>query len=105
MTAADIVESLQAGWLVDIAKAVTALGSAAVVLPLALVCAVLLGVANRWAEVGVLVAGLLLVDRRRATRSRTRSTGRGPRAGWSTPPAPRSRAPTPPTRPSTSGWR
>jgi undecaprenyl-diphosphatase len=61
LTAADVVESLQAGWLVDIAKAVTALGSAAVILPLALICAVLLGVANRWAEVGVLVAGLLLV--------------------------------------------
>ena len=61
LTAADVVESLQAGWLVDLAKAVTALGSAAVILPLALICAVLLGVANRWAEVGVLVAGLLLV--------------------------------------------
>jgi undecaprenyl-diphosphatase len=60
MTAADVVESLQAGWLVDIAKAVTALGSAAVVLPLAAICAVALGVANRWAEVGVLAAGLLL---------------------------------------------
>jgi undecaprenyl-diphosphatase len=61
MTASDIVESLRAGWLIDIAKAVTALGSLAVVLPLALVCAVALGVANRWAEVGVLVAGLLLI--------------------------------------------
>jgi undecaprenyl-diphosphatase len=60
MTAADVVESLQAGWLVDIAKAFTALGSAAVVLPLAAICAVALGVAKRWAEVGVLAAGLLL---------------------------------------------
>ena len=61
LTASDIVESLQAGWLVDLAKVVTAFGSLAVVLPLALVCAVALGVANRWAEVGVLVAGLLLI--------------------------------------------
>jgi membrane protein DedA with SNARE-associated domain/membrane-associated phospholipid phosphatase len=60
MTAAEVVESLQAGWLVDVAKAVTALGAAAVVVPLAAICAVALGVANRWAEVGVLVAGLLL---------------------------------------------
>ena len=34
-TAIDIVESLRAGWLVDVAKVVTALGSRAVVLPLA----------------------------------------------------------------------
>ena len=61
LTAADVVESLRAGWLVDVAKVVTALGSLAVVLPLALVCAVSLGVANRWAEVGVLAAGLLLI--------------------------------------------
>ena len=60
-TAIDIVESLQAGWLVDVAKAVTVLGSATVVLPLALICAVLLGVANRWAEVGVLLAGMAIV--------------------------------------------
>jgi undecaprenyl-diphosphatase len=61
MTAAEIIESLQTGWLTDVAKAVTALGSAAVVLPLALVCAALLAAGGRWAEVGVLVAGLLLV--------------------------------------------
>ena len=61
VTAVDVVESLRAGWLVDVAKAVTALGSAAVVLPLALICAVLLGVANRWAEVGVLLAGMAIV--------------------------------------------
>ncbi len=60
MTAAEVVESLRAGWLVDVAKAVTALGSAAVVVPLAALCGVLLGIAGRWAEVGVLAAGLLL---------------------------------------------
>ena len=61
VTAAEIVESLQAGWLVDVAKAVTALGSAVVVVPLALLCAVLLAANGRWAEVGVLVAGLAIV--------------------------------------------
>jgi undecaprenyl-diphosphatase len=60
-TAIDVVESLQAGWLVDIAKAVTALGSAAVVLSLGAICAVMLGVRRRWAEVGVLLAGMAIV--------------------------------------------
>jgi len=59
--AVDVVESLQAGWLVDLAKAVSALGSAAVVLPLALLCVVLLGAAGRWAEVGVLLVGTAIV--------------------------------------------
>ena len=59
-TARDIVESLQTGWLVDVAKAITALGYPVVVLPLALLCAVLLGVAGRWADVGVLVVGLAI---------------------------------------------
>jgi membrane protein DedA with SNARE-associated domain/membrane-associated phospholipid phosphatase len=60
-TAIDIVEGLQTGWLVDVAKVVSVLGSATVVVPLALICAVLLGVANRWAEVGVLLAGMAIV--------------------------------------------
>ena len=60
-TAFDVVDSLQAGWLVDVAKAITALGPSAVVLPLALLCAGLLGVRNRWAEVGVLVAGMAII--------------------------------------------
>ncbi len=61
VTAADVVEHLRAGWLIDVARAVTALGSAAVVLPLALLGAVLLGAGRRWAEVGVLLAGLAIV--------------------------------------------
>jgi membrane protein DedA with SNARE-associated domain len=60
-TAFDLVESLRTGWLVDVAKAVSALGSGAVVLPLGLICAVMLGVRNRWAEVGVLLAGMAIV--------------------------------------------
>ena len=60
-TAAEIVEHLQAGWLVHLAKVVSTLGSAYVVLPLALVSAILLGARGRWAEVGVLVVGLVIV--------------------------------------------
>lgn len=60
-TAFDIVESLQAGWLVDLAKAVTALGAGAVVLPLAFVSAILLAANRRWAEVGVLVVGMTMI--------------------------------------------
>jgi membrane protein DedA with SNARE-associated domain/membrane-associated phospholipid phosphatase len=60
-TAFEIVEHLRADWLVHVAKVVTALGSAAVVLPLALLCGGFLAVRGRWAEVGVLAAGLALV--------------------------------------------
>ena len=48
LTAFDVAGSLQAGWLVDIAKALTDLGSAALV------------ARGRWAEFGVLVAGLAI---------------------------------------------
>ena len=58
MTAVDVVEGLRAGWLVDIAKGVTVLGSFIVVLPLAAACGVLLAVRRRWAELGVLAFGL-----------------------------------------------
>jgi membrane-associated phospholipid phosphatase len=57
-TAIEIVESLQAGWLVDVAKAVTTLGSFAVILPFAAGCGVLLAVRRRWAELAVLAIGL-----------------------------------------------
>ena len=65
----------------------------------------LLAARRRWAELGVLLAGMAIDLRRRRTRSRTRSTGRARTAAWSTPRAPPSPAATPPTRPSTSGWR
>lgn len=57
MTAVDVVESLRTAWLVDAAKLVTALGSLAVVLPLAALSAALLAVRRRWAELGVVVVG------------------------------------------------
>ena len=56
--AAEIAESLRAGWLVDAAKAVTTLGSLVVVLPLAGLASLLLGARRRWAELAVLVLGL-----------------------------------------------
>ncbi len=59
--AAEVVEHLQAGWLEHLAKAVSILGSAFVVLPLALISALLLGARGRWAEVGVLVIGMAIV--------------------------------------------
>lgn len=61
VTTADIVERLRTGWLVDIAKAVTALGSAAVCLPLAAIAAAGLAARRRWAELGVLVVGMAIV--------------------------------------------
>jgi len=59
-TAIDVVESLDAGWLVDLAEAFTRLGSFAVVGSLAFVCAALLAARRRWAELGVLVVGMAL---------------------------------------------
>ncbi len=61
VTAAEIVERVEAGFLTDAARVVTALGSAAVVGLLALVCAVMLALRRRWAEVGVLLVGLAVV--------------------------------------------
>jgi membrane protein DedA with SNARE-associated domain/membrane-associated phospholipid phosphatase len=60
-TAIEVVERLDAAWLVDFAKLFTHLGSLAVVGPLAFVCAVLLAARRRWAEFGVLVAGMALI--------------------------------------------
>ena len=59
-TAADVAESIRTAWLTSVAKAVSALGSGAVVLPLAGLAAVALAFARRWAELCVLVAGMLI---------------------------------------------
>jgi membrane protein DedA with SNARE-associated domain len=61
MTAFDIADRLRTGWLVDIAKMVTDLGSAAFVLPLAVLCAALLAARGRWPEFGVLTVGMLII--------------------------------------------
>jgi membrane protein DedA with SNARE-associated domain len=61
VTAADVAESLRTAWLVDFANVVTALGSSAVVLPLVAIAGGALAARRRWAELGVLVAGLVLI--------------------------------------------
>jgi undecaprenyl-diphosphatase len=61
LTAYDFARDLGTGWLTDIARVVTELGSVAVVLPLAFVAAVLLAVARRWPELGVLVASMAII--------------------------------------------
>jgi undecaprenyl-diphosphatase len=57
----DVVDPLRAGWLTDLAKVVTALGSTVVLIPLALVATAVLGSRGRWAEVGVLLAAVVII--------------------------------------------
>ena len=59
-TAQDFVGGLRTGWLTDLAKALSALGSGSVTWPLAAICAVALAMRRRWAEFGVLVVGMLI---------------------------------------------
>jgi membrane protein DedA with SNARE-associated domain/membrane-associated phospholipid phosphatase len=61
VTAMEIVEKLRTDWLVDIAKVVTALGSSAFCWPLAAIAGAILAARRRWAELGVLVAGMAIV--------------------------------------------
>ena len=61
VTALNVVESLQTGWLTTIAKLFTALGSAAVVIPLALAGAIALAAGRRWPEFWVLVMGTVII--------------------------------------------
>ena len=61
VTAQDVVDSIRAPWLTSLAKAVTTLGSPALVWTLAFGCAVALALARRWWELCVLVAGMALV--------------------------------------------
>jgi membrane protein DedA with SNARE-associated domain len=60
-TAFDLAEHLRAAWVTDVAKVVTALGSAAVNLPLAALAALLLVARRRWAEAAVLVAAVTIM--------------------------------------------
>ena len=59
--AAEVVEALRTGWLVDVAKGVTVLGSSAVVFPLVGITAAMLAMRRRWAEVAVLLVGMAIV--------------------------------------------
>jgi undecaprenyl-diphosphatase len=61
-TAFEIVEHLRGGFLTDISKVTTFLGSAGFVWALTALCAVLLAARRRWAEFGVLLAGMTLIS-------------------------------------------
>jgi len=61
VTAIDIAEKLRTEWLVDVAKALTDLGSPALVWTLSAIAAALLAARRRWAEFWVLVAGMAIV--------------------------------------------
>jgi membrane protein DedA with SNARE-associated domain/membrane-associated phospholipid phosphatase len=61
-TAFDLAGHLRAAWVTDAAKIVTALGSAAVELPLAALAALLLAARRRWAEAAVLVAAVAIIS-------------------------------------------
>ena len=77
---------LRTAWLIDVAKVVTALGSAAVVWPLAAVCA---GVARRAPALGRARRARRRDGDHPARRPRDQGRGRpsrGPPAGWSTAP-------------------
>jgi undecaprenyl-diphosphatase len=60
-TAREMVEDLRAGWLTDVSKVVTDLGSGPLTLALALVCAIGLGMRRRWSEMAVLLAGMAII--------------------------------------------
>ena len=61
VTAFDIAESIQVGWLTDIVKVVTDLGAPGTVLTVGLLCAVALAARAHWAEFWVLVTGMVLI--------------------------------------------
>jgi membrane protein DedA with SNARE-associated domain/membrane-associated phospholipid phosphatase len=58
--AIEAVGNLNAGWLVDLAKGVTTLGSTAFTTAVALVAGVILALRRRWVEVAVLVGALAI---------------------------------------------
>jgi membrane protein DedA with SNARE-associated domain/membrane-associated phospholipid phosphatase len=78
-TAQDIVADLSAGWLVDVSKVVTDLGSGAVTWTLALVCVIALGATRRWPEMFVVAAAMLItvigVHELKVATDRPRPTG------------------------------
>ena len=62
VTAMELAERLRSGWFTDFTKVFTFLGSGLFVWSLTIVCAVLLAARRRWAEVGVLLAGMALTS-------------------------------------------
>lgn len=87
MTAADVVRSIRAGWLTQVVKVITALGSTFVILPLAILSGFTLAAQRRWRELCVLVGGVLIifvgVDQLKAATDRLRPDGGLTRAGGS----------------------
>ena len=61
MTALDVADAIQVGWLTTVAKIVTGLGAAGVVLPLVVLAAGALATAGRWPEFFVLVIGTAII--------------------------------------------
>ncbi|MGH2982565.1 MAG: bifunctional DedA family/phosphatase PAP2 family protein [Solirubrobacterales bacterium] len=61
LTAFDVADALQAGWLTSVAKVVTGFGAAGVVLPLAVLAAGALITARRWPEFWVLAVGTAII--------------------------------------------
>ncbi len=61
VTAQDVAETIRTPWLTTVAKAVTTLGSPALVWTLAFGCAIALALARRWWEFWILVAGMVLL--------------------------------------------
>jgi undecaprenyl-diphosphatase len=59
-SAFQVAADLRTGWLVDVAKVVTWLGSSAVILPLALAVGVALGVRREWSTLAALIAALAI---------------------------------------------
>ena len=60
-TALDVADSIQVGWLTSLAKVITGLGSAGVVIPLVVLAGGALAAARRWPEFWVLLAGTVIV--------------------------------------------
>jgi membrane protein DedA with SNARE-associated domain/membrane-associated phospholipid phosphatase len=60
VTAMEVAEYLRSGWFTDFAKVFTALGSGVFTWGLAVVCAAFLATRRRWAELGVLLAGMAI---------------------------------------------
>jgi undecaprenyl-diphosphatase len=62
VTAMEVAESLNTGWLTSFSKVFTHLGSATVTWGLTVVCAAFLVARRRWVEFGVLLAGMTLTS-------------------------------------------
>ena len=60
-TAFEVADDLRAGWLTDVSKEVTKLGSAPATLAVALATVVWLGLGRRWPELAALVAAVALL--------------------------------------------